>query len=110
MDAKEKKTKQLKPGHLGIAGLITVLMQYGAAMKGEDSLKEVTQAELGKMRAELRLDLEKGFVRKGELGRALGRIDAKLEQVSENQSKMGQKISRMEGYMRRRSLFGFNQR
>lgn len=94
----------LKKRHLGLAGLITVLLQYGVGKQTESStanaLSEIVQQQLIAQKAELRAENERDFVRKSDLRPVLERIDDKLDGVDGKLEAMNSKVSKIEGYLK----------
>jgi uncharacterized protein YoxC len=101
------KDKSLKPRHLGLAGLMTVLIQYGVGVQSEKSTKETIQdiatQEISKMQGQifvLREERERDFVRKTELNQTMTRIDQKLDRVDDNMSAVRDEMAQIKGYIK----------
>jgi hypothetical protein len=101
----------LKKRHLGLVGLITVVLQYGLALRSEqsttDAIQTIAQSEIAKVeeqiktqKAELQAAVEKDFVRKHELSELLKRFDRKLERIDEATLSLGRQISEIDGFLK----------
>jgi hypothetical protein len=103
----------LKKRHLGLAGMITVLLQYGVGVKNEsstaESIQKVLAAQLQAQKSELvaqtqtlRAERERDFVRKKDLDKTLRQLDRKLDQVDVKLGELVPKVSKIEGYLKAR--------
>lgn len=96
----------LKKRHIGLAGLITVLMQYGIGAKNDTTtqkaLQQVVVEQLKTQKAQVQAELEKDFVRKSDLRPVLGKLDRNLERMVDGQSGMDRRLSKIEGLIRSR--------
>jgi hypothetical protein len=113
--AKDGSRGSLKKRHLTIAGLITVLLQYGVGVRNEkttvDTLRLVARQEISgvqKQVSAIREERERDFVRKDDLSKTLESMDRKLDRMDENMGRVSVKISRVEGFLRakNRDWFG----
>lgn len=106
--AKEGEARgSLKRRHLGIAGLLTVLLQYGVGVKNEktttDVMHSIASQEMAKVQAQLgisREERERDFVRKSDFSLVLNRIEDKLDKFDTKLDHQNSKISRIEGYLK----------
>jgi hypothetical protein len=117
----EKRTKDgsakgvLKKRHLGLAGLATVLMQYGMGVKTEnattDSMQRIFAAQMLAQKAEIEADREREFVRKDDLTPILAKLDRSLYHIEADLGHMNTKVSRIEGYLKSQThgIFGLSE-
>lgn len=99
--ATDGKDRSLKKRHLGIAGILTVLMQYQIGVKNDEATQKALEAVVETQRAQLETTMEREFVRKSELDKTLNKLDAKLDQVDRKLDDQGSKISRIEGHLKK---------
>lgn len=101
------KDRSLKKRHLGVVGLLTVVLQYGVGVKNEETtklaLQQIAAQEMAKVQSEvtsLRLERDRDFIRKSEVKEALSGLDSKLDRVRSDLESVASKVSNIEGYLR----------
>jgi isopropylmalate/homocitrate/citramalate synthase len=93
----------VKKRHLGLAGLITVLMQYGIGTKNEEAtqkaFQQVIAEQMRTQKAQLQLEQEKNFVRKAELNSTLSELSKAMVKLADGQAAMNTEVSKIKGYL-----------
>lgn len=101
------EAKTLKKRHLGIAGLILALTQYGASVHSErstkESVSEIMRATLLLQRADIERGLERDFVRRDMLAVTVNELTSKLDTMNVKVDRLTSKAAWIEGYLRKTS-------